>query len=347
MRATTYRHQQRFRASVAPPATSRVVVARNPRSAPEHSAPWVDWLPVQTTTHTTCPGYFRPGHHATAQRIRSSRRSSVREIARPAEFRHAHPGRRIRPAAHAARLMPWARTRENDCVLGFHFGHSGGLPGYRLERAVHSGPQPGGVRVCQSHLIPRRAQCAKPPTSWHNSGQIPGARGRSPSPALLSRCYSVSRQVIYEAMPTSRASGSAGDELPPWISSAELRNTRDCRAQGEVRRMPASRRPHHHRKRAFRIVDFSCERGKLKIELILAPTRPGLDSEAANSCPRSPGTRGGSSVLEAIAELHQQLLVVAQLKLSRTSRSESSATPSWSKPPRPYTTYRYESGANS
>ena len=57
------------------------------------------------------------------------RRSSVREIARPANyaivFAPTEPSGCARGASYGFGMIPFY-----DCVLGFHFGHSGGLPGY-------------------------------------------------------------------------------------------------------------------------------------------------------------------------------------------------------------------------
>ena len=196
------------------------------------------------------------------------RRSSVREIARPQNFATLIP-----PAAGAgcARSAAYAlgEISQNDCILGFHFGHSGGLPGYGSNVLFIPGRNLGVFAFANRTYAPASRAVREAANQLANSGQFP-VRAPWLSPALQSM-LSVS-QVIYDNadvahFPEVLAMNFLMDR------SAALRNAEIAalKAQyGECRVVP----PITTDSALSGSFDFGCERGKLKIELILAPTRP-------------------------------------------------------------------------
>ena len=107
----------------------RGVGARNRRWARAPLAPWADSSPRPMTMRATSPGCSPPGRRATAPRTeycgapacaRSRDRQTTSPCSPPTE-----PSGCARGASYGYGMIPFS-----DCVLGFHFGHSGGLPGY-------------------------------------------------------------------------------------------------------------------------------------------------------------------------------------------------------------------------
>jgi serine-type D-Ala-D-Ala carboxypeptidase/endopeptidase len=198
------------------------------------------------------------------------RRSSVREIARPQNFATLVPAADPAGCARSA-AYGLGENSQNDCVLGFHFGHSGGLPGYGSNVLFIPGRNLAVFAFANRTYAPASRAVREAANQLANSGRFP-VRAPSPSPALQSM-LSVS-QVIYDNADVARFPEALAMNFL-MDRSAELRNAEIAALKvkyGECRIAP----PITTDSALSGSFDFSCERGKLKIELILAPTRPDM-----------------------------------------------------------------------
>ena len=194
------------------------------------------------------------------------RRSSVREIGRPQNYAivlpAADPQTCSRSAAYAL-----GEISQHDCILGYHFGHSGGLPGYGSNVLFMPTRDLAVFAFANRTYAPASRVVREAANLLVNSGAFP-VRTPSLSPALQSM-LSVS-QRIYDhadvlASPDSLAMNFLLDRSAA-LRNAEIAALRE--KHGDCRVAP----PISTDNALAGSFDFECDRGKLTIELILAPT---------------------------------------------------------------------------
>ncbi|HEY0647044.1 serine hydrolase domain-containing protein [Phenylobacterium sp.] len=196
------------------------------------------------------------------------KRASIREIMRPQTFAVAQ--RRTegvecdRAASYGMGTIPY-----NDCVLGPHFGHSGGLPGYGSN--VLMLPTRGVGVFAFSNLTygPVSSVVREATVSLVKSGAFP-VRQLPPSPRLEAAAKAVEK--IY----------AAGDVLAVREALAmNLLLDRDAaRRNAEIaalkKQLGACRaaEPIQADSAMTTVLTFPCERGALHAGVLLAPTTP-------------------------------------------------------------------------
>lgn len=196
------------------------------------------------------------------------RRSSVREIARPATYAivapASDPAGCARSLSYGYGVIPF-----NDCILGVHFGHSGGLPGYGSN--VLFMPNRGLAVFAFANRTYAQASRAvrEAANALVQSGAFPERAG-SLSPALREMARAVER--IYAAGDVLAVPGA----LAPNVlldQGAAIRNPQlaelrqklgDCRLAD----------PQHSDSAMSANLALACERGTLKAKVVLAPSNP-------------------------------------------------------------------------
>jgi D-alanyl-D-alanine-carboxypeptidase/D-alanyl-D-alanine-endopeptidase len=196
------------------------------------------------------------------------RRASVREIARPQNATSTLAS--IEPdGCPRATAYGFGVHAAHDCVLGFHFSHSGGLPGYGSnvlflpERGIAVfafanrtyAPAALVVRAASHKLV--------------RSGHFP-AREPALSPALQTMLDAALR-IYARGDVLAEPEVLAVNFLPD--REAALRNADIAtlkRKVGACRAKP----PYTSVSAMGGTFDLACERGKLKVTLLLAPTAP-------------------------------------------------------------------------
>ena len=196
------------------------------------------------------------------------RRASVREIARPANYSLLAPplisGECPRAMAYGLGVISY-----NDCQLGVHFGHSGGLPGY-------------GSNVL---FVPNRGLSV---FAFANRTYAPASR------AVREAANSLVRSGAFPERPTPRSKGL--EEMASAVfriySSGDVLTERRMLAMNFLMDRGA---PHRNRELAdlkqklgvcqpagpavadnamSATLSYTCQRGSLKANMILAPTLP-------------------------------------------------------------------------
>jgi len=196
------------------------------------------------------------------------RRSSVREIARPANFATvlpaAEPGGCARSASYGYGVIPFY-----DCVLGFHFGHSGGLPGFGSNVLFLPQRAVGIFAFANRTYTPASRAVREAAVLLVQSGAFP-ALATPMSPALTDMAQAVARIYSSGDILAAREQLAANMLLDQGVA---LRNARiaelkkelgDCRlanSQASESAMSAT-------------LAFDCEHGVLKAKVVLAPTVP-------------------------------------------------------------------------
>jgi CubicO group peptidase (beta-lactamase class C family) len=196
------------------------------------------------------------------------RRSSVREITRPQNYAAAlsstEPGGCPRSLSYGFGVIPF-----QDCVLGIHFGHSGGLPGFGSNvlfmpdrgLAVFAfanrtyTPASRAVRDAANLLVKSGAFPARTPAlsagvqsmldaalRVYANGDVLSERGALAMNVLLDRGATL-RNAEIAALKEKVGSCSAA---PPYSADTAMGGT----------------------------FELACERGKVKLTLLLAPTTP-------------------------------------------------------------------------
>ena len=196
------------------------------------------------------------------------RRSSVREITRPANYATViaptEPSGCARSASYGFGVIPFS-----DCVLGSHFGHSGGLPGYGSNVLFLPQRGVGGVRLHQSHLRAGVARGAR-------GGQCPGTVRR------LSGARNTAEPGAERHRPrrgthlrVGRHTGGARTARRERAARSGRRAAQCAhrRTQEEARCLPAGGSTDTDSAMSMTLA-FNCARGKLKVKVVLAPTKP-------------------------------------------------------------------------
>jgi len=196
------------------------------------------------------------------------KRASVREITRPANYAVVRPADDPsgcpRAASYGYGVAPYS-----DCVLGFHFAHSGGLPGYGSNVLFLPYRGVGVFAFTNRTYAPASRAVREAANLLAQSGAFP-ERAEPLSPALRDMARVVER--IYESGDVLTAREALAPNLLLDHSAAtrnpqiaELRKKlggcRLANAQQSDTAMSAT-------------VALACDRGMLKAKIVLAPTAP-------------------------------------------------------------------------
>jgi serine-type D-Ala-D-Ala carboxypeptidase/endopeptidase len=196
------------------------------------------------------------------------RRSSVREIARPNNYAVAvassEPGGCARSVSYGLGVIPY-----QDCVLGLHFGHSGGLPGF-------------GSNVL---FMPDRSLAV---FAFANRTYAPASRAVRDAANLLARSggfpartpsLSAGLQAMLDAALRIYSNGDVLSEPDALAMNllldrdAALRNAEIAVLKAKTGACAAAP-PYSADSAMGGTFELSCERGKVKVTLLLAPTTP-------------------------------------------------------------------------
>lgn len=199
------------------------------------------------------------------------RRSSVREIVRGQNFPQV-VGRANRSDAtdcDRARTYGMGTIVYSDCVLGTHFTHSGGLPGYGSN--VLMLPERGVGVFAFSNLTyaPVSLTVREAAIALVNSGAFP-VRPTPPSPGLQAMAAAVQRMYAAGDVLVAREALAMNvllDRDAPRRNAqiAELKaKLGACRAADPIQTDNAM----------SGLLSFPCERGVLRVRVTLAPTTP-------------------------------------------------------------------------
>jgi len=196
------------------------------------------------------------------------RRSSVREIARPANY--ATVAAATDPAGCAlSRSYGFGVIPFYDCVLGFHFGHSGGLPGFGSNVLMLPLRGVGLFAFANRTYAPASRAVRDAANVLVKSGAFP-LRATPLSPQLSAAAATIGRIYSTGDVLSERAALAVNFLMD---QSAPLRNQQlaalqekfgACQAPGPVDGDTAM----------SATFSFACERGSLKAKVILAPTTP-------------------------------------------------------------------------
>ena len=196
------------------------------------------------------------------------RRSSVREIARPANYAivlpPTEPSGCARSASYGFGMIPFS-----DCVLGFHFGHSGGLPGYGSN--VLFLPQRGVAVFAFTNRT--YAQVSRAVRDAANTLAQSGAFPARTTP-LNAAQKDIARAV--ERMYESSDVLAARERLAANVlldQSVDPRNARIAELRKELGACRLADSQEAESAMSMTLA-FNCARGKLKVKIVLAPTEP-------------------------------------------------------------------------
>jgi D-alanyl-D-alanine-carboxypeptidase/D-alanyl-D-alanine-endopeptidase len=196
------------------------------------------------------------------------RRSSVREMARPQNYAAAIPSSEPagcpRSVSYGLGVIPF-----QDCELGLHFGHSGGLPGF-------------GSNVL---FVPERGLAV---FAFANRTYTPASRAVREAANLLARSgafpartppLSAGLRAMLDAALRIYAKGDVLSEPGALAMNllldldAGLRNAEIASLKAKAGACAAA--PNYSADSAMGgTFELTCERGKVKVTLLLAPTTP-------------------------------------------------------------------------
>jgi CubicO group peptidase (beta-lactamase class C family) len=196
------------------------------------------------------------------------RRSSVREIARPqnyaAAFASSEPNGCPRSASYGLGVIPF-----QDCVLGMHFGHSGGLPGFGSN--VLFVPERGLAVFAFANrtYAPASRAVREAANLLARSGEFPE---RTPAlssglTAMLNAALRIYSKGDVRSEPDSLAMNLLLDR------DATLRNAEIAALKAKTGACAAAP-PYSADSAMGGTFELACERGKVKVTLLLAPTAP-------------------------------------------------------------------------
>jgi serine-type D-Ala-D-Ala carboxypeptidase/endopeptidase len=193
-------------------------------------------------------------------------RASVREIQRPMTYAVALPSAE---AGGCARSISYGlgMNSGHDCVLGFQFGHSGGLPGYGSNvlflRDRGIGIFVFANRTYAGASVPVRAAA----TLLVKSGAFPPVQA-SANPELQSVAAAVAEIYATGDVLTARQLLAENILLD---QSAEQRNSQ-IRGLKAVLGACKPANPIAPGSRTAATITYSCEHGTLRVRVLLAPT---------------------------------------------------------------------------
>jgi len=196
------------------------------------------------------------------------RRASVREIARPANYAvlapALDPGGCPRTVSYGYGVIP-----SHDCLLGFHFTHSGGLPGFGSNMLMLPQRGVGIFAFANRTYAPASRVVREAANSLVRSGAFPER------PAPMSRALGAMAAVVLRIY-TSGDVLSARESLAMNFlmdRGAPLRNREIADLKQKLGAcQPAA--PADSDTAMSVTLSFACERGSLQARVILAPTLP-------------------------------------------------------------------------
>jgi serine-type D-Ala-D-Ala carboxypeptidase/endopeptidase len=196
------------------------------------------------------------------------KRSSIRELARPQTFAitqpPAEPGGCARSLSYSLGMIPFS-----DCVLGFHLGHSGGLPGYGSNLILL--PERGiGVFAFANRTYAPASRVTRVATEKLVKSEAFPVRAAAVSPGVQAMA-DVARRVYAAGNVLVDPKALAMNVL--LDRSAELRNADLAALKSKLGACQniLSVRPANGMNA---VVTFQCERGTLRAGVLLAPTTP-------------------------------------------------------------------------
>jgi D-alanyl-D-alanine-carboxypeptidase/D-alanyl-D-alanine-endopeptidase len=194
-------------------------------------------------------------------------RASVREITRPANYATvqlpAEPTGCPRSASYGYGIIPF-----QDCVLGTHFGHSGGLPGYGSNVLFLPARGLAVFAFANRTYAPASRVVREAAMSLVQSQAFP-ARTTPPAAALAAMAATAER--IYAASDVTVARDAlAANFLLDRDAGLRNRELVDLRVKmGACRSGPID-----SDSATSATLAWTCDRGTLKVNLLLAPTTP-------------------------------------------------------------------------
>ena len=196
------------------------------------------------------------------------KRASVREITRPANYAVLRPAEDPagcpRATSYGFGVVPYW-----DCVLGFHFGHSGGLPGYGSNVLFLPYRGVAVFAFTNRTYAPASRAVREAANLLAQSGAFP-ERAEPLSPALREMARVVER--IYNSGDVL----TAREALAPNLlldHAASMRNPQiaDLKQKFGGCRVADAQQPDNAMSAT---VALACDRGILKAKIVLAPTTP-------------------------------------------------------------------------
>ena len=196
------------------------------------------------------------------------RRASIREITRPANFAAVmapdDPGGCARSRAYG-----YGMNAFNDCILGFHFGHSGGLPGYGSNVVFIPSRGLGVYAFTNRTYAPVSRAVRDAANSLVRSGAFP-ERPQPLSPALAEVAKVVERVFVAGDV------GVARDLLAENVlldESAAARNSQIAELKQRYGECKLAESQRSDSAMSATLV-LGCDGGRLEVKVILAPTTP-------------------------------------------------------------------------
>ncbi len=198
-------------------------------------------------------------------------RASVREISRPQNFATTIPsadsGGCARSVAYGFGIVTF-----HDCVLGVHFGHSGGLPGFGSNVLFLPDRGIGIFAFANRTYAPAAIAVRTAAMQLVRSEKFP-VRAAPVSPAV--RAMAAAALRIYEAGDVSGEAAALAENLL-LDRSATLRNGELAELRRKIGACLSKQPPVADHALSATVI-FDCERGTLKVTLLLAPTtKPSL-----------------------------------------------------------------------
>jgi D-alanyl-D-alanine-carboxypeptidase/D-alanyl-D-alanine-endopeptidase len=195
-------------------------------------------------------------------------RASVREIVRPQTFTTVIPSIEKDGCPRAA-SYGFGMNSGRDCVIGFHFGHSGGLPGFGSNVAFVPDRDLAVFAFANRTYTPAGLAVRASLYQLVRSGAFP-VRPVPVSPGVAAMAAAALR--IYEKGDVTSEPAALAENLL-LDRGAELRNAELAQLRQKVGACAANTPPAaDHALSATLTLD--CERGKIKVTLLLAPTSP-------------------------------------------------------------------------
>jgi len=196
------------------------------------------------------------------------RRASVREIMRPQTFataqRRTDPAGCDRAASYGMGTIPYS-----DCVLGAHFGHSGGLPGYGSNVLMLPTRGVGVFAFANLTYAPISPVVREAATLLVKSDAFP-VRQAPPSAGLQAMAAAVQR--IYAAGDVLAAREALAMNV--LLDRDAPRRNADLAAVKAKLGACRAAEPIKADSAMSTILRLPCERGALRIRMLLAPTTP-------------------------------------------------------------------------
>jgi D-alanyl-D-alanine-carboxypeptidase/D-alanyl-D-alanine-endopeptidase len=196
------------------------------------------------------------------------RRASIREITRPANFAAVTAPDDAGGCARS-RAYGYGMNAFNDCILGFHFGHSGGLPGYGSNVVFIPSRGLGVYAFTNRTYAPVSRVVRDAANALVRSGAFP-ERPQPLSPALAQVAQAVQR--IYSAGDVGIAKQLLAENVL-LDSAAPMRNAQLAELRQKLGDCKLAESQRADSAMSATLV-FGCDGGRLEVEVILAPTFP-------------------------------------------------------------------------